>query len=200
MELINDVEKPVEKPAENDLNNILSGYREPMTVQQPTQTTTPNTAQNLSSNNPTSWVGNPEYYQTGKKAGQKKPLNKAKLTYVPPPNMEVSGEILTGAMCLTMIDFIIPMLISMTHNFMAKTKINYEDLKLTDKQRNELTPVANNVVKALKLNANPVAIAIVSLLCIYSVQTMVAIQKAKLKEKIDKSKFDRNDNRMATHN
>lgn len=88
--------------------------------------------------------------------------------------MIVSGEILTGALFLTIIDMLLPMLIAIVNNYASKNKIKHEDLQLTREQQKQLEPIADEVMKEIEMNANPVAIMIIAMAGIYGMNFMAA--------------------------
>jgi hypothetical protein len=177
----------------NDLDKLLSGYSTPLNVnglngnqpQPPQQPVTPPVI---------------EYYKTGKKAGQQKPPKKVSVTFTPPPNMQVTGELISGALFVTLFDMLVPMLVSMLNNFVSKTKIDFADLQLTAKQKDQLAPVADKIVKQLKIDANPLLIGSIAYIGITGINLMAARQLAELKAKEAKRKEqEKNQNNYAAN-
>lgn len=86
-----------------------------------------------------------------------------------PDEMFISGEVLTGAMIISLIDLIIPSLIVTANNTIDKNgkKISINDLRLKATQKKELEPIAEELAKQIEIKANPLVIMIVSLISIY---------------------------------
>lgn len=168
---------PVENPAPTEavateiktpadpLAEFLGGYKD-VTLQDNSQQ--PVTPQSGAVN--TSPVNNQqvEYYKTGKKAGQPRPNKKAPVTVNRATEQTtLSGEILTGALFITLVDLVMPLIIAGLNNRFSKNKIKASDLSLTQKQKNELAPIADRVVKQFDFNGNPNILLIFSMLGIY---------------------------------
>lgn len=92
-------------------------------------------------------------------------------------NQIISGEILSGALFLTIVDMLLPMLIAVVNNALSKDKIKGKDLSLTQTQRNQLEPIADSVMKQIELNTNPVLILILSMGGLYGMNYMAAKYK-----------------------
>lgn len=137
------------------------------------------TSTEASPSQPVNWQGNPAYYQSGKKQGQLK----KNMAHKSPPKeeMEISGTLIDGALFIMLVDLLFPMLITMANNNFTKTKIDVEDLQLSEKQKKDLTPISNEVVKHLTLNANPVWLMVIAMSGIYGINFMAAKQAAKNK-------------------
>ena len=87
----------------------------------------------------------------------------------------ISGELLTGAMFLTLIDMLFPMIIATINNTIDKKKqVSAQSLKITQTQKNELEPIADAVMKEIQIKANPVYILIASMLSIYGMNFLKA--------------------------
>lgn len=155
--------KPTEKPVENNpLFDTLSSYKEAPVS---TPTNVPLGSSTQTSQSP---VDVPRY-KTGPKAGQPRPPRKVRIGYNQTNEISsISGEILTGALFLTLIDLVMPVLIIGLNNRFSDQKMNAKDLKLSDKQKAELAPIADKVVKQLNINANPNMLLIVSMFGIYA--------------------------------
>ena len=177
-----------------DLETLLSDYTEPAKVEQaPAQ---PNQAVNMQppqpqvNNGAPHWYGNPLYYQRGKKKGTLRP-NGAKPFYQQPVNMsvnpgpsEISGDIITGALFLTIINLLVPMFFSVVNNMVSKRKVAYEDLQIDDKTLKQLDELANKALKHVKIEANPVAVLIVTMIGLYALQFMTVKMLSDVKPKI----------------
>ncbi len=150
--------KPIEEkaPSIDDINSILSGYKN---VTKEPDIFEPQKIVDTSINT------NQEFYKTGKKAGQPK---KPRVTVTPSQQQAtLSGEILTGALFITLVDLCLPMIIAGLNNRFSKSKIKASDLYLSAKQKSELAPIADKVVKQFDFNANPNVLLIISMLGIY---------------------------------
>lgn len=85
-----------------------------------------------------------------------------------PEPMVLSGDIITGAMFLSLIDLAIPAIIMTINNTLDKShKITVEKMRLKASQKKELEPHAEAVMKQLELKANPVVLLLVSMISIY---------------------------------
>jgi hypothetical protein len=199
--LINDEKPPVVEQEQktviengvSELDKMLSQYQAPLTVNNPVSAPQPTgTIQQ-----PTPTPQHVEYYKTGKKAGQPKPQRKTVVSYTPPPNMQVTGELISGALFVTLVDLFFPMLISLLHNLVSKkVKIEYSDLQLTNKQKDQLSPVADKIIKQLKIDANPLLIGGIAYTGMLGIQVMAARQLAEIKAKENAKK---NGNQMGTN-
>jgi len=78
-----------------------------------------------------------------------------------------NSSVVTGALFLLLIDFVIPNVICMVNNKMSRKKINPALLKLTEEQRKELEPLADEVARQINLKGDPKMIFIASLAAIY---------------------------------
>lgn len=76
-------------------------------------------------------------------------------------------EVISGFLLLLIIDIIFPNIIMFINNRYAKTKIKSNQLQLSQTQRNELQPIADEVAKEIMINASPVLILILALGSIY---------------------------------
>lgn len=168
-------EKPiaeaVKAPEIDDINAILSGYKNITKDETSSNTTQPTIQQTVQENNnlgsSSNNNGTPvnDVYKTGKKAGQPR---KPRVTFNPTQQQAtLSGEILTGALFITLVDLLLPLIIAGLNNRFSKQKIKSSDLYLTAKQKSELAPIADKVVKQFDFNANPIALLCVSMIGIY---------------------------------
>lgn len=103
------------------------------------------------------WRNNPAYYQTGKKAGQKRPERKGiDFTYNKDAKTEIKGSaLITAAMFLTFIDIMIPLIIVGLNNWLSDTKISFSDLRMDDDVKKEINPIADATLKQLNIEGNP---------------------------------------------
>lgn len=194
-ELVNDIETndtavlsndspPVDVNPIDELQTLLAGYSKPATVietpgekpaeSQPVQSPPP-----VQPNGSPHWYGNPLYYQSGKKQGQLKPPPK-KSIFAPPhvsvntdTTSTIGGDVITGALFLSMVNLLLPMLFSLIHNMIVKDKrkrIDYEHLQLPDKDIRQLETLADKALKHIKIEANPVAVLIFAMVGMYGMQ------------------------------
>lgn len=183
--LVND-NAPAIQPGETDLSTFLSGYKEPMKVNAaPVTNGTPAPAPAPVTASPGSNALNNtiQYYRTGKKAGQPRPQKNINTSNQPAPapppgnTMQPQGviqnEMISGALFITLVDLVLPMVIAFVNNKVSKQKISADSLTLTDKQRKDLEPVCDQVVRQLQLSANPVVLLTVSLGGIYAMNFML---------------------------
>jgi len=166
-------EKPTE-PAVDDIAAILRGYKDVTDKSAPINTPQPQTI-----------VG--DTYKTGKKAGQpRKPRVTATFTPDQAPG-SLSGELLTGALFLTLIDLLFPIVIAGINNRFSKDKINASALSLTEKQKKEIAPIADRVLKQINVQANPTLLLFLSVVGIYGANFAVAkMMSTKPSDKEDK--------------
>lgn len=167
----------------NELDEILKGYTRINVTPEKTEAIPGNDMFNIKPTEPAAAPFTPgpdAYYKTGKKAGQLKPSAAKKIQT---PEMTVSGELLSGALFITLIDLVIPNVIAGINNLASKTKIDSEKLQLSEKQKKAIEPYANETVKRLNITANPVAIFCVSMVGMYGVQFMALKALAKEERK-----------------
>jgi len=148
----------------NDIDNILAGYKQPASVIEQEQdfSTAPETPGDLS--DPT------KYYQTGLKKGQPRPGGGRKSKQE--ESNTITSELISGALFITLIDLLFPMLISAINNKFSKTKIEAADLQLTPKQKAEIEPLSNEVVKYININGHPIALFCIAMGGIYGLNFM----------------------------
>lgn len=196
MKKLTEIEEPVKQetiaPVE-DLQSVLNQYAEAATdAPEPIDNSTPQALPPSPEQNtgPVQWQGNPLYFQTGKKAGQLRPsVTKAKVEFQKDNSpTTVSGEIISGALFMTMIDLLLPLLFVSANNYFSKTKIKVEDLALTDRQKNELEPIAEKVAAQVRLTANPSIVLIFTLAGMYGIKFMNARLSASIKLDAKKEK------------
>lgn len=181
----------------DDIDAMLSDYKQryketestPIETvtnnQQPATPTDPTTA----TANPNAWIGDKRYFQRGAKMGQLKPAFKH---HEPAPEkMEISGSLIDAGLFLMLIDMIFPLIITVMNNKFNDTKIKVEDLQLSDKQKRDLEPIAEQVIKQLSVSADPKWLLLGSLAGIYGINYMAVISGAD--EKPKKKKVETNE-------
>jgi|GEM_PF-1976715 hypothetical protein len=151
---------PVEKEAKQkdfkqapepnkEIEKLLQGYKENVTVNE-----------------------EPEFEPINKKKGRGRPSKK---------DLESTSitdtQLLSGAMFLLLIDLIIPNLLVFLNNKSSKKKMKATALQLTNEQKRELAPLADEVAKQVAMKGNPLTIFIVSLLGIYGLNFMMLRQE-----------------------
>lgn len=126
------------------------------------------------------WRSQPEkYYQRGSKKGLPrttpyvKPL--VSVAYEPTPgDDELTGELIGGAMFITMIDLFLPGLFVLFNNWLlAKDKkdcIKMEEMQLDDKTIKRLEPVADKSLRRLKLRGDPTVWLMITMLGCYAMK------------------------------
>ena len=85
----------------------------------------------------------------------------------------VSGEIMTGAMFLFLIDTIFPSVICAVNNRFSDKKVSPEKLMLTANQKKELEPLAQQVAEHLQAKGDPVTMFAITLLSLYGLNLMM---------------------------
>jgi hypothetical protein len=130
-----------------------------------------------------SWEGNPDYFQSGSKKGQKrqrKPRTKVEYTgqYA---ESEVSADIITGAMFISIIDLLIPMMFITINNYFTGEKLKPSDMTLSAEQQRKLEPVADKAMSYIKLRGNPLILLGLTMLGLYSMQLVKAKMEYKVK-------------------
>jgi hypothetical protein len=116
-----------------------------------------------------------------KKRGRKKG-SKNKSTDIPESEF-IDSQLLTGSLLILVIDILFPLVIVTVSNMLNKSaKITAEDLQLTEKQKKDLTPVADAVAKKINID-NPLLLMVVCLGGIYGMNytTALALKKETLK-------------------
>lgn len=177
--LVTDTPAPVK---DDILASLLGGYEdvpmelEPELSDEPEQQAAPAPVQT----EPT------QYYKTGAKAGQPKPSKTRTTTTTPAqptPPATISGELLSGALFLTLIDLLLPFIIAELNNWKSPIKINSEDLQMTAKQKKELEPIADAVARKWNMSGDPVILGLIALAGIYGINTAAlrAMKKAEMK-------------------
>jgi len=175
----------------NDLETLLSGYNEPAKVDAPPVQQS-QTVQNPNNNGPVSWEGNPLYYQRGKKKGTLRPARPfysqhASMSVNPEPST-ISGDFISGALFLTIINLLLPMLFSIANNMVSKKKVAYEDLQIDEKALKQLEQLSEKALRHVKIEANPVAVLLFTMLGLYAMQFMTVKMLNDVKPKLKVTK------------
>lgn len=161
----------------NDLDDILKDYKDgyieaskPLEVSQ--SDTSINVIPEAETEKPLSNDTNDKryFYQSGKKAGQRKPERLVKKALqengnaLPPNGTTLSGAFITGALALTFINLLLPLIICGLNNAFSKVKVDEALIKLSKEQKRELEPLYDAALKQLEFKGNPVTLAIVATL------------------------------------
>jgi|GEM_PF-6611663 len=186
-ELVNTSVQSTPAPSVNSLNDFLKDYN-PVTQPVTIQTGSAPTPQTVSA----PVVQTIEYYKTGKKAGQPKP-NRAKPAYTAPvisspvqQSSSVNGTLITGALFIMLIDLVMPALIAFINNQTTKVQIKASMLGLDDKQKKDFEKLADEAVKQLNIQANPMILLSISMGGIYMMN--VFLQRSLEEQKMKLSK------------
>jgi len=184
-ELVNTSQAAPVTPAVNSLNDFLKDYNpvtQPVTIQNGSapapQTLSAPVAQTI------------EYYKTGKKAGQPKPNRAKQPAYTAPAisspvqqTSSVNGTLITGALFIMLIDLVMPALIAFINNQTTKVQIKASMLGLDDKQKKDFEKLADEAVKQLNIQANPMILLSISMGGIYMMNVFLqrSLEEQKMK-------------------
>lgn len=147
----------------------------------------PERVKQATSNGVEDWRGNPSFYQSGRKAGQRRPKPLVSVAYEPTTgDDELTGELIGGAMFITMIDLFLPGLFVMFNNFVLvkdkKDMIKMEEMQLDDKTIKRLEPVADKSLRRLKLRGDPTVWLMITMLGCYGMRFATIKFERKLEE------------------
>jgi len=196
--MTDNIEEVENKVDVDDIDSLLESYKSKTLVEKPSnediensesEKVTPNAhepATATANTDPNAWRGNPAYFQTGKKAGQLRPMAKGNGTGINEKQideMSISGSLIDGGLFLMLVDMIFPLIIVVANNKFNDTKIKVDDLQLTERQKKDLTPVATEVIKQLSISADPKWLLLGSLLGIYGINNMAVISGSDSKGK-----------------
>ncbi len=157
----------------------LGDYSEPKQVVSDTpidnpinQINTENPSDPINPTNPSSdWRNNPDFYQTGKKAGQPRP-NRLNATYNRNASTTIPSSVLVnGAMFMGFINFVIPLIMVTANNWLSpKEKMEQKDLRLTNEDRKDIDPLMDATLKQLNIQGNPALLLAIALVGAYSMK------------------------------
>lgn len=173
--------EPTKEATIDEIEQFLSGYKEPLKI--PTQDVNQTTGSIQQPTPPQSqpggefWKGDPRYYQRGAKKGQLRPTPlQARIKPVSTPANIEGNAIISGALLITLIDLLIPLAITAVNNLATDKKVKPEMLQMTQKQKDTLAPVCDQVAQYINLTGNPVIILTVSLIGIYGMNFLMIKQ------------------------
>ncbi len=99
------------------------------------------------------------------------------------------SDLISGTLCLTLIDLLLPMLIELINNrAYPKDKIKAADLQMTADQRKRLTPIFDELTKRWNLTAHPGVLALIGLVGIYGMN-FAMLKVAMKQDKKDETKI-----------
>jgi len=183
-----EAEKPVETidDAQKKIDALFSQYEtvvaepEKVDVVQPVIEPVQNVQQPVAQQPTTDPAAPYGYYQKGKKKGQPRPtpytpLHQRGLPVQPVQQIDPKiqgGILITGGLFLTLINLIIPLLVSVLNNWLTDTKIKPEQMQLSKEQIKELDPVCDAVMKQMTLTGNPMVLLFIGLFSAYGLKFM----------------------------
>lgn len=174
----------------DDLDKYLAGYTQKMDVplsSPPNTQPTPQGSGFAIGHDPNGSKPVQEYYVRGAKKGQPKPPSKSKPVVQPPTQIQAS-VIISGALFITLVDTLMPMVICGLNNWLTKTKVDPDKMKMTESQRRDLVPIGDAVVKELNIQSSPSVLFLVSLVGIYGINFMSLRSQAETKLKKENEK------------
>lgn len=174
----NTIEETKGLPPVNDLGLDLGDYSEaknetPLASESPAETEPINTEtvnSELPPANPENWKGDPRYYQRGEKKGTLRDKPYIKANYNHAATTTIPGSMLiNGALFLMFINFIIPLIIVTTNNWLSpKEKMSVKDIRLTKEECKDIDPLMDATLKQLNIQANPWILLMLSLTAAYA--------------------------------
>lgn len=128
------------------------------------------------------WKNNPDYFQSGPKQGQKRQRKpRTTMAYTGKyEESEISADVITGAMFLSVVDLLIPMLFITINNYITGENLKPGDMALSTEQLKKLETVADRAMSYIKLRGNPLIILGLTMLGLYS----MTLVKAKMMYKV----------------
>jgi hypothetical protein len=82
------------------------------------------------------------------------------------------NPIISGALLVMLIDIALPNLMAIINNKVSKKKIKASSLQLSEDERKQLEPLANQVAQEMSVKANPLTVLIISLVSMYGMKLM----------------------------
>jgi hypothetical protein len=110
----------------------------------------------------------------GRKPGQKAGMSASDVTDMNPETTGMIGEnpIITGGLLMLLIDLALPNVIALINNKVSKSKITASTLQLSEDERKQLEPLADQVAREMSVKANPLTVLIISLVGLYGMKLM----------------------------
>jgi len=176
-------DETIQPPTESgmdDIEKIISAYNQKAEISVPMQNHSPSPSESdgvrpipFISHDP-SQVPKQEFYKSGRKAGQPKPPRKGTAPPLNPAGqLSIQATVfITGAIFLSMVDLLIPLISTTIYNFIQSKKkdgiiLDCEKMKMTPSQKADLAPVGDAVVRELKLSGSPTVLFLTGLAGVY---------------------------------
>jgi hypothetical protein len=139
----------------NDVEKLLQDYNEPLKVDEPA-------AQDFVKK------------KRGRKPGQKNGAAKDEFTGIPGIDQNFINEnpVISGGLLILLIDLALPNIMCFVNNKVSKQKIKASSLQLTEDERKQLEPLADQVAREMAVKANPLTVLIISLVSMYGMKLM----------------------------
>ena len=99
------------------------------------------------------------------------------------------SDLISGTLCLTLIDLLLPLLIELINNRVSKDKIKAGDLQMTAEQRKRLTPIFDELAKRWNITAHPGVLALIGLTGIYGMNFAMLKFEVKQEKDIERGKI-----------
>lgn len=190
----------------DEIDAIINNYKNAPPVSM--QSEGPTTPQNPATSGPLPFITHDpsqapkqEYYLRGAKKGQPKPPKKGQA-----PPLNPAGQLsiaattfITGAIFITMIDLLLPLLIAGVYNFLkmrkdpTATPLDYEKMKMTTSQRSDLSVVGDAVVRELKISGSPSLLFLLGLAGVYFMNFILQKSLADKKTALENTKQKSNE-------
>jgi len=179
--------EPLKEEKPDSLADTLSQYKDAKveTVSEPP-------SQNATEDVPDSnnWKGDPRFYQRGSKKGTLREKPYVKATYNHAASTSIPATMLiNGALFLSVINFIIPLLICTVNNYMSpKEKVTVKDLQLSKEEKKEIDPLMDATLKQLNIQGNPLILLSITLVSAYAMKfvNFKLVSKSENEEEKDK--------------
>lgn len=158
-EILASMEKsaPIANQSVNDIDKLMNEYTNEIQVDTPA-------AQEFAKG------------KRGRKKGQKNGMSADEIStdINGNPTQVNENPIITGGLLILLIDLALPNIIAFANNKFSKTKkIKASELQLTEEERKQLEPLAEQVAKEMSMKANPLTVLIVSLVGMYGMKLMM---------------------------
>lgn len=137
------------------------------------------------------WVGNPDYFQEGHPRAGERRKRKARTPIATYETREgdsvVGGELITGAMFISIIDLLLPAVIVTINNFITEPKhhMKITDMQLGDEVTAKLKPLAESTLRRIKLRGDPMTWLFLTMAGMYAYRYGQVHFERKLKEAMD---------------